>query len=66
MTLGRRQFLGGAAAFTLLGQSGVGFAQAYPAKPIKLVVPFAAGGSTDLLARIVAQKLAGRLGQMIK
>ena len=35
----------------------------YPTKPIKIVVPYAAGGSTDALARIVAERLSKRLGQ---
>ncbi|MSQ50238.1 MAG: ABC transporter substrate-binding protein, partial [Betaproteobacteria bacterium] len=40
-------------------------AQAWPAKPIRLMVPFPPGGSTDIVARIVAQKLSEQLGQAI-
>ena len=41
------------------------FGQSYPAKPVKIIVGFAPGGGTDLIARIVAQKLTERWGQSV-
>jgi tripartite-type tricarboxylate transporter receptor subunit TctC len=40
-------------------------AQTYPSKPIRLIVPFAAGGTTDLMARIIAEPLGKLLGQAV-
>lgn len=45
--------------------AGAAFAQAWPAKPITLIVPFPPGGPTDVASRIVAQKMSGALGQSI-
>lgn len=45
--------------------SGNAFAQAYPARPIHLVVPFPAGGPTDVIARAIGQKLADAVGQPV-
>ena len=42
-----------------------GYAQAYPNKPIRLIVPYAAGGNGDILARVDAQMLAEGLGQQV-
>jgi tripartite-type tricarboxylate transporter receptor subunit TctC len=54
-------------AVTLLAVAAAGpaFGQAYPTKPISLIVPFAAGGPTDLLARILGERMSRELGQQI-
>jgi tripartite-type tricarboxylate transporter receptor subunit TctC len=63
MLLPRRQFLrlaAGTAAFPLLPMAR---AQSYPARPVRLVAPFPAGGVVDLFARLIGQWLSERLGQ---
>ena len=50
-------------AFALLVCAGVALAQEYPARPVKLIVPYPAGGSVDLLGRAFAEKMQGPLGQ---
>ena len=54
-----------AGAFALLAAASGASAQTYPDKPVTLVVPFAAGGSTDLVARTIAQKMSEKLGQQV-
>ena len=51
------------AAAALMGLASSAWAQAYPTRPVKIVVPFATGGPADNYARYVAQKLQDTLGQ---
>jgi len=53
------------AAACLGVQSLAALAQPYPARPVTVVVPFAAGGGTDTVARILAEHMSRKLGQSI-
>lgn len=53
------------AACVIAGVSIAASAQTYPARPIKLIVPYAAGGTTDILGRMIGQKLQESMGQPV-
>ncbi len=57
--------LGAVCAVILLSAAGAAQARAYPDKPVRLIVPYAAGGGTDTAARMIARKLAPLLGQPV-
>ena len=58
-----RSLIGALCATTILGTAAS--AQGYPTRQITMVVPFAAGGPTDTVARLVAEKMSGDLGQQV-
>ena len=63
--ISRRQALAAGAAVLASPWPGAASAQAYPGKPIRFIVPYGAGGSTDNIARIIGEKLGARLGQPV-
>ncbi len=60
-----KTLLSGAVLVLAALAAGTSFSQTYPAKPVRIVAPFAPGGGTDFIARLVAQKLTDRLGQQV-
>jgi len=57
-----KRFLAG---LSLAGASLAAAAQGYPARPVKMIVPFPAGGPTDVMTRVVCDRLAQALGQAV-
>lgn len=60
-----KQVIGATLAVAAALGSLAAFAQDYPTRPVRLIVPFAAGGPTDVIARVVAQKLTEGLGHQV-
>jgi tripartite-type tricarboxylate transporter receptor subunit TctC len=52
-------------SFLVAGTTSVAYAQAYPSQPIRIIVPFAPGGSTDVVARLISDALSRQLGQAV-
>jgi tripartite-type tricarboxylate transporter receptor subunit TctC len=50
---------------SLVAASPLAWSQAYPSKPVRLIVPFAPGGTTDIVARVLSEKIGGPLGQTL-
>jgi len=60
VSLRRRSFLAGAAC---IAAPSIASAETWPARPVKVIVPFAPGGQTDVIARFISQKLSEQFGQ---
>ena len=65
MQLNRRSVLLASGALATVGMPSLGQAQAWPSKPIKLIVPYPPGGSSDIIARAISQPLAEALKQSV-
>src|SRR5262249_52799706 len=63
MRLPRRRFLKLAAAATLAAPARIASAQAYPARPVRIIIGYTPGGSADITARLIGQWLTERMGQ---
>ena len=63
MQVPRRQFLQLSAGAAALAVSRFAWAQAYPSRPVRLIVPFPTGGGAEIIARLIGQWLSERLGQ---
>src|ERR1700704_281733 len=59
----RRNVLLLAAAAAFLSASDLGWGQTYPARPVRIIVGFSAGGTQDIVSRLIGQSLSERLGQ---
>src|SRR5437763_16982639 len=64
-TVHRRSFIASLAAATTFGLAKPVQAQAWPQRPIRLLVPFAAGGNIDIQGRLTAQRLSDTIGQVV-
>jgi tripartite-type tricarboxylate transporter receptor subunit TctC len=63
MRYSRRSIFHLAAGAAVLSTSGIGWGQTYPARPVRIIVGFSAGGTQDIVARLIGQSLSERLGQ---
>ena len=63
MTIDRRTALAGLCAFFAAGASAQPDAGDYPSRPVTVLAPFAAGGTVDIVARLIGQRLTGELKQ---